>query len=593
MVKLTTTNIVGSADKKTWSQAQTISGKENQQVMVVVRLSTEAEDSIVDLATLGAETLIEIEKKLERTETVVQLKKVIDEVVDSASDDLKIEILVGMQVGDKLSLYGVGSVEAYLAREGQLAKIPTTSSEGEGVVGNLREDDVVVVATARLVKVVGLDKFKKILTEDEKPAELLTPLLHTENDSSGVAAIVAEVKAGDGADSNNEGVHKVGFFTRLMESRTTIKLRSETTKKTNLWVGAVILVLLIIMIGVGMVRRSKQVAEEEYLSVANSVNSKMEQVLSSGELNPEMARSLLSQARSEVEAYLGTEIKDEYKLKGQKLLQEIELADERAFKKNDIELSTVVELPILVEGLRAETMKSDGADNIIFIDGNEDRLVSMNRIDRSRQVLELENDRVVDVGIGETRVYGLNSEGVTQRFWKKEIVTKVIEPDEFWVEPKFIEMFAGNAYILDKGQNEIWKYPTLGETFGGRRRWFAAGITPDLSNVIDMKVSGDIWLLTSTGKLERYSRGAPVNFGMEGFPTKGDPKRFSEPSAIWVTDSLVFVLENGAGRVVVFGEDGKYQSQYLNTEFTKATDLVIVDNKGYVLIDNSVKEFSL
>jgi hypothetical protein len=588
MVKLTTTNIVGSADKKTWSQAQAITVKDNHQVMVVLRLSTEEEDSIVDLATMGAETLIEIEKKTEQSENIAQIKKLVDTVTNSANEGLKIEVLVATLHGDKLAIYGTGAVEAFLAREEKLAKLPTQTREGEGIVGTLQEGDVVTLSTARFVKVVGLDKFKQIVTEEEKPAELLAPLLHTQTDSSGMAALVGEVEVGEGEEEP-----KVGFFTTLMNKKSTIKLRSEVTKKTNLWVGAVILVLLVIMIGVGMVRRSKQVAEEEYLSVANSVNSKMEQVLSSGELNPEMARSLLGQARSEVEAYLATELKDEYKLKGQKLLQEIESADERAFKKNDIQLLTIVELPILVEGLKATAMKSDGGDNLIFVDNNEARLVSMNLIDRSRQILELEQDRVVDIGIGETRVYGLNSEGVTQRFWKKDIVTKIIESDEFWVGPTYIEMFAGNAYILDKGQNEIWKYPTLGETFGGRRRWFAAGITPDLSNVIDMKVSGDIWLLTSTGKLERYSRGAPVNFGMEGFPTKGDPKRFSEPAAIWVTDSLVFVLENGASRVVVFGEDGKYQAQYLNSEFAKATDLVIVDNKGYVLIDNSVKEFAL
>ena len=156
-----------------------------------------------------------------------------------------------------------------------------------------------------------------------------------------------------------------------------------------------------------------------------------------------------------------------------------------------------------------------------------------------------------------------------------------------------IAMFAGNAYILDRGQGEIWKYPTLGETFGGRRRWFAVGIAPDLINVVDMKVVGDIWLLTSTGKLERYSRGAPVAFSMEGFPAKGEAKRFSAPVATWVSDSLVYVLENGAARVVVIGLDGKFQAQYVNSEFEKASDLVVLDGKGYVLIDNVVKEFGV
>jgi hypothetical protein len=108
-----------------------------------------------------------------------------------------------------------------------------------------------------------------------------------------------------------------------------------------------------------------------------------------------------------------------------------------------------------------------------------------------------------------------------------------------------------------------------------------------------MKVVGDIWLLTSTGKLERYSRGAPVKFSMDGFPSKTGDKRLAEPSSLWVTESLIYVLENGASRITVFGDDGLYKSQYVNSEFSKAQDLVVVDDKGYVLIDNVVKEFSL
>ena len=169
----------------------------------------------------------------------------------------------------------------------------------------------------------------------------------------------------------------------------------------------------------------------------------------------------------------------------------------------------------------------------------------------------------------------------------------MIEPDEFWKDPTYIEQFAGNLYVFDREQNEIWKYPVLTDSFGDRRRWLAAGITPDLTKVVDMKVVGDIWLLTETGKLERYSRGAPVNFSMEGFPAKAEAKRFVNPVAVWATESLVYVLEAGAERVVVFGDDGKYESQYVNSEFSKASDLVVVDDKAYVLIDNVVKEFEL
>ena len=563
MVNFTTTNIVGSASKSMWSQAQTVTREPNEQMMIVVQLVCTEEDSLIDLAGQGMEILEEIEKSGSQG---------IEKIITENKEGLEIAIIVGTVQNQKLTIKGVGKVDGYLARDGQLAKL------GKDVSGELKEGDVVILATDKFVDAIGLSKYKEIVTEADNPAELLTPLLHTQAETSGAAAVVGEVNKDK----------KVIKWPQ-------INLRNdESPRKLNLWIGGAIFLLLIIMIGVGMVRRVKVVTERDYATLNSSINAKIEETLSVGDLNPERARTLLTQARGEIEAYLATDIRDEYKQKATKLIVEIESADERAFKKNDIKLTTVAELSILADNLTAEKMKSDGKGNLVFLDSGSRRVVSMNLTDRSRQVIDAnEADQFVDVGVSEAKVYGLSSTGVTELFWKKPDLKKAIEPDEFWKSPTNIEIFAGNVYILDKEQGEIWKYPTLGDTFGDRRRWLAVGITPDLSNVVDMKVVGDIWLITSTGKLERYNRGAPVTFGMEGFPAKGDAKKLSEPSALWVTDSLVYVLENGASRVVVFGTDGKYQSQYMNSEFAKASDLVVVDDKAYVIIDNVVKEFTL
>lgn len=587
MVNLTTTNIVGSADKSTWSQAQSVAYSDNHRLMIVVQLVSAEPDSLVDLTTVGVEILSEIEMKGQAIENRDQLQKFVELLVGGVAEGLHIDVIIASLMENKLFLCGSGAVEAYLSRDGKLAKLIDGLAKINHTEGMLKEEDVIVLTTSMFVEEVGIAQFKKILTEDDEPAELLAPLLHKQDITSHMAAIVGELKI------HQEPSEKTWLGT-ILSNQPKIRLRNEAPRKINLWIGGVILILLIMMIGIGMVRRVRQVAENDFNSLNTSVSFKMEETLSIGDLNPERARTLLSQARNEVDAYLMTDINDEYRVRGQKLMGEIDRADEIAFKKNDIQLSTIVELPILVEDLSADQMKSDGKGNLIFNDPTNSKIVLMNLLDRSRQVIDISSkDKYLDIGIGETRVFGLNSEGVTQLFWKKDNVDKVIEPDEFWKNPTSIEMFAGNAYILDTDQGEIWKYPTLGETFGSRRRWFAVGITPDLSNVVDMKVNGDVWLLTSTGKLERYSRGAPVNFGMEGFPAKGEAKRLSEPSVIWVTDSLVYVLENGSSRVVVFGADGKYKSQYTNAEFAKASDLVIVDDKGYVLIDNVVKEFVL
>lgn len=587
MVKLTTTNIVGTASKNTWSQVQSVMYGESHQLVMIVELGGGSEETLVDLATLGAETLAEIERKGQVVLSREQLKDLVEEVTGGVGEGITTSILVGVLQHTKLMLHGKGAVGAYLSREGRLAKLKDDWGEGGFVSGELKEGDTVIFATAKFVEIVGMTRFSEILCSDPNPTEVLAPLVHTQSDSSGVAAVVGQVEG-------NPKLARNGLWRGLINLKPKIKIRSENPKKMSLWIPGVIMLLLVVMIGVGMVRRVRQAAERDFDGLNMSVSAKIEETLSVGDLNPERARDLLSQARGEVGAYLATDIRDEYRVRGEKLIEEIEKADGQAFKKNEVQLETVVELSILADGLQAEKMKSDGKGNLIFLDTGSPRVVLMNLVDRSRQTVDTsKGESLIDVGVSEAHTYGLGAMGVTELGWKNNEIKKVIEPDEFWKQPSLIEVFAGNVYIFDLEQSEIWKYPTLGETFGGRRRWLAGGIAPDLSKVVDMKVVGDIWLLTSSGKLERYSRGAPVSFPMEGLPAKGETKKLSEPSAMWVNDSFVYVLENGALRVVVFNLEGKYESQYVNSEFGKASDLVVVDGMVYVLVDNVVKEFGL
>ncbi len=586
MGKLITTKIVGTASQTKWSQAQTVQYQEDHQVLVVIQLSCHDEAELIDLTTIGSEILLEIEGKgaeLVESNLESEVKKLIEEM----PPEIAVEIMVGVQREDSLSVFGKGKVEALVVRDGKIARLRDSWGAGECVFGRLLPGDRVLISSAMFVENLGEQKLGEILINDQSPAEMMAPLVHTQEDSSGVAVIVGEVK---GQDQKKKLV-LASFLNR--EPR--IKLSSKEPRKMNLWIGGGILVLLILMIGIGVVRRAKVGAEREYAAIESSVNSKLSEASSAGDLNPERARTLLVQARGEVDSYLLQDVREEYRLKAQELIRLIEETEQKTFKKNEVGLSSILELDSLLDGLVAKKMKSDGRGNLIFLSEDGETAVSMNLRDRSRQVVEAESgEKLIDVATTETKVFGLIAAGVSEIDFEDESVESKIEADEFWKSPAELEMFAGNAYVFDREQSEIWKYSTLGDgEFAGRGRWLAAGITPDLSNVVDMKISGDIWLLTSTGKLERYSRGAPVTFSMEGFPSSTEAKRLSSPTAMFVTENEVYVLENGASRVVVFGEDGKYQSQYTNTEFAGASDIVVVDDKGYVIVGNMVKEFGL
>jgi hypothetical protein len=108
-----------------------------------------------------------------------------------------------------------------------------------------------------------------------------------------------------------------------------------------------------------------------------------------------------------------------------------------------------------------------------------------------------------------------------------------------------------------------------------------------------MEVDGDIWIVTETGKLERYSRGVPVDFPMEGFPAE-EGGVLRRPEAVASDGEKIYVLEAGAKRVVVLDrESGRYEKQLVNSVFEDGRELVVMEGKGYVLTGDKIVEFEL
>jgi hypothetical protein len=89
--------------------------------MVVLKLECESADSLVDLATMGTAMIAEVEKNGKFCDDESKLHDLIGRVFEDLSDDVSVEVLVGLLLGETLMLYGKGAVAAYLARDGQLA----------------------------------------------------------------------------------------------------------------------------------------------------------------------------------------------------------------------------------------------------------------------------------------------------------------------------------------------------------------------------------------------------------------------------------------------------------------------------------------
>ena len=86
-----------------------------------------------------------------------------------------------------------------------------------------------------------------------------------------------------------------------------------------------------------------------------------------------------------------------------------------------------------------------------------------------------------------------------------------------------------------------------------------------------MTIDGSIWLLSSTGKVTKFTNGNPTSITMEGIVSQ-----LSDPTAIYTNENLkyVYILDRNKGRVLVLEKNGKFKMQYVSDQIKNATDLV-------------------
>lgn len=585
MRKLLVTGVVGKMGELSWSQAQTRKIGENGGRWIILTMQKPPEAGLLDLGEVGSEILREWADAENRIESVEQAKIENEKLLSDISENIVVEVVQGDWEGDEIRMWGKGGGGAYLYREGKIAKL---GKESEGIwwsKGELQAGDRVLLVNEKWGKELGVGGINDLLT-DEKLTELL-PLKIQETEVGGLAGVALELVA--------EKANKNSLWGKWgREKAIRIKQDSAPRRRMGMWVGGIVFVTLIFMIGLGVVRREQTQQQNNYNQMEESVRAKITEAEMAVEADPGRVSELLKEAKKKAEEYLATAPKESYKTKAVKLVAEIEQAEERLFKKNEVNLTTVVELSVLEKNLVSTQMRTDGKNNLLWLDTSTPRVIAMNINDRSKQEItgtNLSTGR--SIASSENEVFWLADEGVWTTSWKDKKFEREIVPDEFWQDPQIVDVFAGNVYVFDKSQSEIWKYPVLSDGYGSRRRWLAAGITPDLSKVIQMKVTGDIWLLTETGKIVRYNRGSLSNFALEGYPYTGNEEVLDHPKAMYVGENSVYIAENGAKRIVAVTTEGKFEAQYLNSEFEQIDDMVVVDDKIYVLTNNVVKEFGL
>ncbi|KKU55669.1 MAG: hypothetical protein UY41_C0002G0014 [Candidatus Moranbacteria bacterium GW2011_GWE1_49_15] len=143
-------------------------------------------------------------------------------------------------------------------------------------------------------------------------------------------------------------------------------------------------------------------------------------------------------------------------------------------------------------------------------------------------------------------------------------------------------------YLLDKKNNQIYRYPRAEGGFGEKTDWVKKPL--DASSVSDMAIDDNVFLADKTG-LRKLFRGEIVDFTMENSTT---PVNFNKVHTD-ITAEGIYVMDIGNSRIIKFDKEGKLLKQYHNESVSDATGFSIneTDKKAYIITSDEINAMNI
>jgi hypothetical protein len=133
-----------------------------------------------------------------------------------------------------------------------------------------------------------------------------------------------------------------------------------------------------------------------------------------------------------------------------------------------------------------------------------------------------------------------------------------VRDSQSWRKAKAISSYQGNFYVMDTQANAILKYePTSRGYENAPLQWLKT--TVDLTNMVDMAIDGDIYLLGLDGRIQRFRGGLALPYTQ---PDLDVP--ISNPAGLFTSPNVnsLYVVDPGNKRIVQLGKEGGFQRQY-------------------------------
>lgn len=447
------------------------------------------------------------------------------------------DAILAVASGKTFYLLWQGEMEANLARAGVLSSLTNLAGEGQLISGFVEGSDKVLLSTKSFRQFLG-DEFNSLmelpLNNWQEDIELKVESKDLESEC--LAAVLVEAIEENAID---EVVKEVSEAEPLKRIKIHLPDLSNLKSKGKLLLG--IALILIIILGIGYKIKNDKNKQQEATKKEQKETVEVPKVVS---------------------------------------------------KKASFDL--FLDLDFIKKGLQAEALSLSKGKVLIF-DNKNKTLASINLDKKAQQIQagkeQLGDGMVASINGGTAFVYSKNK-GIVKIDLQTQKASIAAKLDDEWGEIADIYGFGGNVYLLDKLNNQIWKYLPTQDGYSDKRNYLEGGVKADFGSGMRMQIESSVYILKQGGEMLRFTKGTPDFFSYGGLD-----KNIRDPKSFFVSSDTedLYVLDSGNSRLVVLTKVGMYKDQYEGDKFATATDLV-VDEEGkkvYLLEGNKIFQMDL
>ncbi|MCL4364693.1 hypothetical protein M1328_05670 [Patescibacteria group bacterium] len=540
----------------------------------------------------GHKILEHVKEKIKTAKitTLAEFENFISGVVKDKNLPLGFSIASAYLKGRVLYLKTAGMGMIFIRRKGKMGLL----IEGDATAsGPVEENDFFIFLTDNFLNLVGSAKGLEKTFDHRSPGQIIdeiTPSLKARDDQGAVSLFVNFVYLSDTDNSPSQGLPSgVARHTYLgdAENKIVTDLKSlwitmRTSKKTLTLLTVFILFLILIWsVVLGYRRRSDANAQEKINSTRELVTEKLSSAQDVAYLNMARAQILISESQDAVNK-LKTEVGDKRKevVDLETLVQQ---AENKILNRQMRQYSEFFDLAVDDKNASGDRFYLDG--NIAYILDKKQGVIYQLSLDKKslskNQASQIKSADLVAGDSGNSLFFA--KDGGVFRIDGQGQLKKVIDTDRDWGEISDMSLFNGNIYLLDRGKDEIWKYPQGGDSYGNKSSYFGSGQAIDLSSISSLAIDGSIYLAGDSIAV-KYTSGLRDTFSID-LPDKS--AKFNKIVANQDLDK-VYLWDKSKSVVYVVAKSGEYVEQINSDILGKASDVLVYKNNVYALNGSKV-----